>query len=91
MKKDYKNYSQVGKNHKVAGETLAYPNCTMPWQQSMLGKHWSFTYNQDDVVACDNKTMENSTDPLAYLLKQLDYEFVRLGVRLEHPSCSGNY
>ena len=55
----------------------------MPWQQSMLDKHWSSTYNQDDVNAC-NQTQRSS-------LYYLDYEFLKQAAVLNITGCQGEY
>ena len=55
----------------------------MPWQQSMLGKHYSASDDEDDVVACD--------DTLANTLMTLDYDFLKIAARGDNPNCLGTY
>ena len=79
LKTDFKKYSTVGKTHtfeKIWKYT--YPNCTMPWHQSMLGLQ---AYNQTDMIAC------SKTD--AYTLWYLDYLFLKMGATMKNPNCMG--
>ena len=78
LKSDYKQYSIPG-----TVQTLGkYPNCTMPWQQSMLNMHWSSSYNQSEFNAC------NATETRT--LADLDYEFLKVAARSENSNCPGN-
>ena len=81
LKSEYKSHSTIGKEHDVDEEIYTYPNCTMPWQQSMLDKHWSSSYNQDDVIICNNITMSS--------LYTLDYEYLKQAARLNITGCQG--
>ena len=69
-----------GKERKIDEKTEKYPNCTMPWHQSMLGKQ---SYNESDIKPC------NGND--AYILYRLDYEFLQSGAKLRIPNCLGRY
>ena len=80
---DYKQYSIPGTMQKdISGKYVKYPNCTMPWQQSMLNMHWSSSYIQLDFNAC------NDTEILT--LMDLDYEFLKQAARSENLNCPGN-
>jgi hypothetical protein len=81
LKADYQTYSTIGNAHLVGDNKLEYPNCTMPWQQSMLGHHWTQRYNQAHVIAC------NKTD--AITMAMLDIKFFKIGARTENPKCLG--
>ena len=84
LKSDYKAHSVPGSVHLVYGKNYTYPNCTMPWQQSMLGKHWSPTSDdEDELVTCD--------DTLANTLGYLDYEFLKIAARGDNPNCLGKH
>ena len=83
LKSAYKDHCTVGNEFSSDGYTYTYPDCTMPWQQSMLDKHWSSTYNQDDVNAC-NQTQRSS-------LYYLDYEFLKQAAVLNITGCQGEY
>ena len=83
LKSDYKAHSVPESVYVVDGYNYTYPNCTMPWQQSMLGKHWSVTYNEDEVLTCD--------DILANTLFYLDYEFLKIAARGDNPNCLVKY
>ena len=49
----------------------------------MLGKHWSVTYNEDEVLTCN--------DTLANTLMYLDYDFLKIAARGDNPNCLGKY
>ena len=84
LKSDYKNHSIVGKEHIAPWDGIVkYPDCTMPWQQSMLEKHWSQTYKQDDVTACNDTQLST--------LYSLDYEYLKAAARLNITNCPGRY
>ena len=81
LKSEYKSHSIIGKEHDVDEEKYKYPNCTMPWQQSMLDQHWSSEYKQEHVITC-NDTMASS-------LFTLDYEYLKQAARLNITGCQG--
>ena len=64
-------------------QTYRYPNCTMPWQQSMLGKHWSSTYNQEEIITCNDTDLST--------LFELDYEYLKLAARMNITGCKGAF
>ncbi len=55
----------------------------MPWQQSMLGNHWSSAYNQTDVITC------NSTNKMT--LFELDYNYLTSAASFNIPDCIGKF
>ena len=63
---------------------MTYPNCTMPWQQSMLDEHWSVTYNQQETTSCNN-------DKEIKDLYFLDYKFLKDAASLKIRNCPGSY
>ena len=79
----YKDHGIAGNGFSIDGYTYQYPNCTMPWQQSMLDKHWSSSYNQADVITC-NKTQ-------LYSLYYMDYDFLKQAAKLNITGCQGKY
>ena len=82
LKADYKQYGIPGKEQSTGYSKATYPNCTMPWQQSMKGDHWSpDTYNQDDVKTCNETDMS--------ILYSLDYEYLKVAARSKNPNCLG--
>ena len=84
LKSEYKNHSIVGREYSTTWHGIRkYPNCTMPWQQSMLEKHWSQTYNQDDVTTCNDTQLTS--------LNALDYEYLTDAARLNITNCPGKY
>ena len=84
LKSDYKKHSEIGSVHLVYGYNYTYPNCTMPWQQSMLGKHWDkSSNNEDELVTCDGTLLNN--------LFYLDYEFLKIAARGDNPNCLRTY
>ena len=72
--------------HTVDKESMTYPNCTMPWQQSMLNKHWSSSYNLLEFAACKNEGLDTNLTTLFVL----DYDFLKLAARLKNRNCPGN-
>ena len=79
IKNNFKDYSTVGKEHQVYGTTThSYPNCTMPWHQSMLEDQ---LYNETEMEPC------NSND--AYTLYLLNYEFAQKGANMNNSACMG--
>ena len=60
---------------------VSYPNCTLPWQQSMLGHQWSAKFDQSQVTTCNDT--EFST------LYSLDYEFLKTSAGLNNENCPG--
>ena len=82
LKAHYKTFSKIGEEHTVNGKNLTYPNCTMPWKQSMLGHHVLPATSDEDAVGC------NKTD--AETLIDLDYWYMKEGARTDHLACSGN-
>ena len=62
------------------GKFEKYPNCTMPWHQSMLGDH---NYSETNNKPCFGED--------GYMLYRLDYEFLSDGVKLRVPNCTGNW
>ena len=84
LKSDYKAHSVPGSVYLMDGYNYTYPNCTMPWQQSMLGKHWDTSSNdEDEAPTCD--------DTLANTLMYLDYDFLKIAARGDNPNCLGKY
>ena len=82
VKSEYKEHSKAGREHKTEIDVItAYPNCTMPWRQSMLDEHWSTDYNQEDVSTC------NDTEIKA--LYVLDYAFLKDAASLNIKNCPG--
>ena len=83
LKTNFKTYSIPGKESKKSfngyKEKFKYPHCTMPWHNSMLGKHTDG--NEINFAPC------NVSD--AYILYALDYEFMEMGVNERNPSCLG--
>ena len=86
LKGDYNEHGVVGKEYHTDGTwvpTVTYPNCTMPWQQSMMGKHWSSDYNQSDVITCNDTQLTS--------LYALDYDYLKLAARLNITKCPGTF
>ena len=84
LKSDYKKHSETGSVHLFYGKNYTYPNCTMPWQQSMLGKHLDTTSDdEDELVTCDGTLLDN--------LFYLDYEFLKIAARGDNPNCLGKH
>ena len=84
LKGEYKEHGVVGKEYFTDGTwPYTYPNCTMPWQQSMLGKHWSSDYNQSDVITCNDTQLTS--------LYALDYDYLKLAARLNITKCPGTF
>ena len=85
LKSDYKAHSVPGSVYLMDGYNYTYPNCTMPWQQSMLGKHLGDTSSngEDEVLTCD--------DTLANTLMYLDYDYLKIAARGDNPNCLGKY
>jgi hypothetical protein len=54
----------------------------MPWQQSMLNKHWTPSHNLLEFVACNDTELST--------LFSLDYDYLKLAARLKNPNCAGN-
>ena len=81
LKEEFKEHSLVGKTyHLYFGNTIyKYPNCTLPWHQSMLG---IFQYNDADVTPC------NQTE--FYALWWLDYTFLQEATT-GGTKCLGKY
>ena len=85
LKSDYKAHSVPGSVYLMDGYNYTYPNCTMPWKQSMLGKHLGDTSSndEDEVLTCD--------DTLANTLMYLDYDYLKIAARGDNPNCLGKY
>ena len=66
LRQEFKEYCTVGKTYDIDGDEYTYPNCTMPWHQSMLG---ILEYNDSEVEVCNEA--DSST------LNNLDYLFLR--------------
>ena len=82
IKSDYKTHSVVGKEYNTTWLGMAkYPNCTLPWQQSMLGMHWSPTFNHNELTACNSTELST--------LYSLDYEYLKVAARLNNIYCKG--
>ena len=68
----------MGTEHEIDGKIEKYPNCTMPWHQSMLGVR---DYNETDVKPCAGEN--------GYMLYRLDYEFLSNATKFIVPTCHG--
>ena len=80
---DYVQHSIPGSvQNDVSGDYVKYPNCTMPWQQSMLNMHWTSSYSQIEFNACNDTESE--------ALYSLDYEFLKVAARSGNLNCPGN-
>ena len=83
LKHQFKEHSTIGAEHKIQGvtgkmEIFKYPNCTMPWHQSMLGIQ---KYNDTDWLPC------NQTD--GYTLYVMDYDYIKQAAAFNYPKCEG--
>ena len=82
LKSDYKDHCIPGTEHYTTWYGLvSYPNCTMPWQQSMLDNHWSPLYDQNEVSICNSTELNH--------LYSLDYEYLKVAARLKNENCQG--
>ena len=78
--KDYfKEFSTIGNRHTSFGEQYEYPNCTMPWHQSMLGK-----FNNYDTQTRSCNREEHTS------LYTLDGEFMLRATRKNVSKCPGS-
>ena len=86
LKQEFKNYSTVGTTHLLDGSNYTFPNCTMPWHQSMLG---ITSYNgTENICSADD----------SYTLYYLDYTFLSNALKGDSckppecfpPKCQGN-
>ena len=77
LKEEYK-HTIVKEHTLMEGNVTRYPNCTMPWHQSMLGEQ---NYNESIIRPC--------TGDDAYILYRLDYDFISNGTKFKIPSCPG--
>ena len=78
LKTEYKRISIAGTEHTFDGSTNKYPDCTMPWHQSMLDDR---NYNESNVKPCFGED--------GYILYRLDYDFLSNGTKFRIPSCAG--
>ena len=76
MKTDFKEYSTVGKKYEIWATNYSYPNCTMPWHQSMLEDQ---SYNETKMEQCKGDDI--------FTLWALDYQFVRKGANMNISAC----
>ena len=60
---------------------VSYPNCTLPWQQSMLGQQWSSKFDQSQDTPCNDTQLS--------ILYSLDYEFLKTAAGLNNENCRG--
>ena len=77
LKEEYKK-AIVTEHTLSEGTKQRYPNCTMPWHQSMLGEQ---NYNESIITPCSGAD--------GYTLYRLDYDFISNGTKFKIPSCPG--
>ena len=88
LKQEFKLHSIVGKAHNtdLRGHSYTYPNCTIPWHQSMLG---IFAYNDTEVKEC-NAWEHGMTRDERWDLYLLDYDFMKKAIT-SNTTCLGKF